>query len=107
MSVPKRCRSRRSTRLALGRVDVVKIDVEGAEFKVLTGGGALLRERRPILLIEANAGALHGQGTSVEALLGLLHGLGYAIHVFSERTGEIEPLADGGALSANIVALPL
>lgn len=93
-------------RLALGRVDIVKIDVEGAELKVLAGARALLTAMRPVLLIEANPGALHGQGTSVGEVLELLRGLDYEIHVFSERTGEVEPLGKGGVLSANIVAFP-
>jgi FkbM family methyltransferase len=93
-------------RLGLGQVDVVKIDVEGAELKVLAGGRSILATARPILLIEANDDALRGQGASTAAVVDLLRALGYRIHVFSDRTGEVEPLAEGGALSANIVALP-
>ena len=92
--------------LATGRVDVMKIDVEGAELKVLNGGRNVLMTSRPILLIEANDAALRGQGASSEALLKLLRELDYDIHVFSETTGKVEPLAQGGALSANIVAYP-
>jgi hypothetical protein len=87
-------------------VDVVKIDVEGAELKVVAGGRSILATARPILLIEANDDALRGQGASTAAVVDLLRALGYRIHVFSDRTGEVEPLAEGGALSANIVALP-
>lgn len=93
-------------RLALGRVDVIKIDVEGAELKVLAGGRKLLATSRPILLIEANDAALRGQAASTQALLELLRTLDYQIHVFSEVTGEVELLAAGGTLSANIVAFP-
>ena len=93
-------------RLALARVDAIKIDVEGAELKVLTGGRGLLAKTRPILLIEANEGALQGQGASTHALLDLLRTLDYEIHVFSEQTGEVERLEEGGMPSANIVALP-
>ena len=92
-------------RLGLGRVDVIKIDVEGAELKVLRGGAVLLRAQHPVLLMEANEGALAGQGASTTAMVELLGELGYEIHVFSERTGRVERHA-GGALSANIVALP-
>jgi FkbM family methyltransferase len=95
-----------AARLPLGQVDVIKIDVEGAELKVLEGGRALLAAKRPVLLIEANDKALGGQGASTAAVLDLLRGLDYGIGVFSERTGEVEPLAPGGALSANIVARP-
>ena len=92
-------------RLALGRVDVVKIDVEGAEMKVLTGGKALLSTSRPILLVEANEEALKRQGTNSRALLDLLQGLDYRIHIFNQH-GLVEPWIEGKPLSANIVALP-
>ena len=94
-------------RLGVGRVDAIKIDVEGAELKVLKGGRHVLTTGRPILLIEANEAALLGQGASTAALLEFLRALDYQIHVFSDRTGEVEPLADGEALSANIVAMPI
>jgi FkbM family methyltransferase len=92
-------------RLSLARVDVMKIDVEGAEVKVLTGGRALLATSRPILLVEANEEALGHQGTSTAALLDLLRALDYQIHIFNER-GLTEPWTEGRPLSANIVAMP-
>jgi FkbM family methyltransferase len=39
-------------RLALGRIDLVKIDVEGAEIDVLEGMKGLLSKQRPTLLVE-------------------------------------------------------
>lgn len=38
-----------------GRVALVKIDVEGAEFAVLQGARRFLREHRPIIVIESSA----------------------------------------------------
>jgi FkbM family methyltransferase len=92
-------------RLALGRVDVMKIDVEGAEVKVLTGGRRLLSTSRPILLVEVNEEALRCQGASADTLLKLLRALDYHIHVFNEH-GLTEPWTEGRPLSANIVAMP-
>jgi len=94
-------------RLAVNRVDVIKIDVEGAELKVLNGARGLLTTMRPVMLIEANDSALRGQGASNAALLELLRTLRYEVRVFSDRTGEVEPFDEDGPLSANIVALPL
>ncbi len=93
------------TRLGVARVDVMKIDVEGAELKLLSGGRRLLATCRPALLIEANNEALKRQGTSTQALVELLVSLGYQIHVFNE-SGMTEPWTPGNPLSENIVALP-
>jgi FkbM family methyltransferase len=93
-------------RLSLGRIDAIKIDVEGAELKVLRGGAETLRTLRPVLLIEANEGALAGQGASAAAVIKLLEELGYVVCVFSEHTGKVERRVPGDVLSANIVAIP-
>jgi FkbM family methyltransferase len=92
-------------RLALGRVDVIKIDVEGAEVKVLGGARGLLSTYRPILLVEANEEALKRQATGTAALLALLLSFGYQIHIFA-ASGMTERWTEGMALSANLVALP-
>lgn len=94
-------------RLALSRVDFAKIDVEGAETSVLEGGGYVLRRFRPLLLLEANEEALKAQGTSRAALVTMLKSeFRYEVLVFSESTGRVEVLRDGGELSSNIVAAP-
>lgn len=92
-------------RLALQHVDVIKIDVEGAEVKVLAGGRNVLAAWRPILLVEANEEALRRQGARTGALLELLQTLDYEIHVFNER-GLTERWAENRPLSANIIAMP-
>lgn len=93
-------------RLSLGKVDVIKIDVEGAEVKVLAGGLALLKASRPILLIEANESALRKQTASVDEMLALLRSLDYEIFAFSDTTGLVDRWIEGTPLSANIVARP-
>jgi len=40
-----------------GRVDLIKIDVEGAEFKVMKGGAATLKRCRPVVIFEFGLGA--------------------------------------------------
>lgn len=39
------------------RIDFIKIDVEGAEFEVLKGAQAILKENRPVVLFEFGKGA--------------------------------------------------
>src|SRR6266404_4023440 len=48
-------------RLGLARVDFVKIDVEGAEARVIAGACNLLTSMRPLMLIEVNDKALRAQ----------------------------------------------
>jgi hypothetical protein len=54
------------------RPDIVKVDVEGAEARVLAGAPRFLREHRGCMLIEAHPVALEHFGDSLPALLGLL-----------------------------------
>lgn len=95
------------TRLALPRVDVIKIDVEGGEANVIAGARAMLAKMRPVLMMEVSDGALQAQGSSEAALLEMLRGkLGYEILVFLPATGLVYRQIDGVPLSANIIAVP-
>jgi FkbM family methyltransferase len=94
-------------RLGLAQVDFVKIDVEGAEARVIAGAAAVLKSMRPILLLEVNDKALRAQGNCADSLIGTLRGeLSYEIFVFSPVTGLLETPHDGDPLSANVVAIP-
>lgn len=57
-----------------GPVDFVKIDVEGYEGQVLAGARRLLREHRPVLLVEIHPGFLAPPAT-VDGLLAELRGV--------------------------------
>lgn len=54
------------------RVDLIKIDVEGAELQVLRGAAATLRRCRPLVLFEHGVGASDHYGTSPEMVYRLL-----------------------------------
>ncbi len=58
--------------------DLVKIDVEGYELAVLRGAQATLGRYRPPLFLELHPQRLRELGGSVEEVVGLLAGLGYA-----------------------------
>lgn len=73
------------------RVDLIKIDAEGADFDILMGGERTLREFKPQLFVEFSERTLAKFGTSPEAMLGFLRGLGYKAWTFT-RTG-LAPLS--------------
>jgi FkbM family methyltransferase len=66
--------------MKLSSVDLVKIDVEGAEHEVLRGMEQLLKRFHPVLVIEVHHQFLPQFGSTAEALLAWLAGLGYEIN---------------------------
>jgi FkbM family methyltransferase len=74
-----------------GRVDILKIDVEGFEEHVLRGGATLLADprRRPrAIFIEVHPYAWKEAGTTSESLLGMLRGHGYSAFGLDGRAIE-------------------
>jgi len=90
----------------LDRIDVMKIDVEGAEASVIAGAREVLARTQPLIVLEISDKALRGQGSDAQQLIVTLRELGYEIGVFSATTGCIELLGEGGDLSLNVVAMP-
>jgi len=62
----------------LDRVDVIKIDVEGAELEVLKGAARTLDEYRPVLIIELVPDQLKSMGASVDQVTQFLAAHGYS-----------------------------
>jgi FkbM family methyltransferase len=52
---------------------VIKIDVEGAEYAVLSGARATLRKHRPLVIVEFARDAAMAYGTTAHDMFGLLH----------------------------------
>ena len=89
----------------LTRLDILKLDVEGAERRVLEGSRKVLSELRPMILFEASDSALKKQGSSLPDVLDFLRSQNYRFYAFDEHTGA--PIAaNGAALSDNIIAIP-
>jgi FkbM family methyltransferase len=63
----------------VSRVDLIKIDVDGQEAKVLRGALETLRRFRPPVLFELTPSVVEAGGDSIEELFGLLLDLGYSI----------------------------
>lgn len=66
-------------------VSLIKIDVQGAELRVIKGALDLIGRDRPALLVEIDPGALAAMGDTVEALITMLDGLGYVGRVWTRR----------------------
>lgn len=62
--------------LTLDRLDVVKIDVEGAEYEVLCGAGQHLQRFHPLLFVDLHA----SMGANVDGVIQNLRGLGYRLY---------------------------
>jgi len=80
-------------RAGLDRLDLVKLDVEGAELPVLDGAAETLRRFRSILVVECNPVALRRfGGTDYGALLRRLRSLFSFVGVIGPA-GDIRPVA--------------
>ncbi|MFN3975386.1 MAG: FkbM family methyltransferase [Dehalococcoidia bacterium] len=96
---------------SLQRVDFIKIDVEGAELKVLQGAQGVLHRFRPTLLVELQDRTLRMQGATAQQVWDFLVDRGYRILRFDQGTGQptpVETYQDFAVRpSVNIVALPM
>jgi len=63
----------------LNRVDLVKLDVEGAELNVLRGMKATLQNQKPAILVEVHSQELKSFGFSPSDLIEFLSEFGYQI----------------------------
>lgn len=64
---------------SINKVDLIKIDVEGFEMKVLLGSQMIIQKFKPSLFIEANDKNLRAQGDSLLLMSDFLKRNGYAI----------------------------
>src|SRR5688572_2873583 len=72
-----------ASHLQLSRLDVVKMDIEGAELSALRGMTRTLARFRPAIVMELNRPALAALGGTVDDVWGLLTGLSYRIHALA------------------------
>lgn len=86
-------------------VDLIKLDVEGAECSALEGAQRTLTTSRPLLLLELSDAALRCQGSSDEKVLALLRAFDYEIYTFDKASGRPVKAHRHSELSHNIVAV--
>lgn len=89
------------------KVHLVKLDVDGFECDVLRGATSMLRDTRPIFIMELSPYVLEERGTSLDELLSYFLPNGYAF--YDERTFKPLPssarelkrmISDGGSINA-------
>jgi FkbM family methyltransferase len=90
----------------IDRLDLIKVDIEGAEKCFLTGAAQTLARLRPIVMIEVNPAALSQFGSTPDEVLRILKGHGYSLYR-PTWTGlrPIRELAKEGQY-VNVVSLP-
>jgi FkbM family methyltransferase len=90
----------------LARLDFIKIDVEGAEMRVLSGAEDVIRRFKPKMMIEINPPSLEDFGTSATELLQKIRDLGYV--VYGLEGARLNPLVDASCIGdyVNAICLP-
>jgi FkbM family methyltransferase len=63
--------------ISLPRVDVIKVDAEGADFSILTGAAETLTRYKPCIYIEVSTECLSRFGATPRDIYDLLRELGY------------------------------
>lgn len=75
-------------KLGVSNVDVIKMDIEGFEFKALQGMVQTLKTHRPVLCIELNEPCLIDLGTSGDDVLAWLKAQNYKTH-YIKYSGDL------------------
>jgi FkbM family methyltransferase len=89
----------------LDRVDLIKMDVEGAEELILRGSEELFRRRRPTVLFEINPTAIANLRLKRDGVWAILAPLGYSFHQF-DASGNLLPVEVCPPGGCNLIALP-
>jgi FkbM family methyltransferase len=76
----------------LSRLDLLKVDVEGAEVGLLQGAEETINRFRPVLMIEINPSTLQRFGKTAADVVILLGGYRYRMS-YASRLGTLKPLS--------------
>jgi FkbM family methyltransferase len=88
------------------RIDMMKLDIEGAEYPALVGASEILRSNdKPTLLVEFEEARQLAFGNSCRKLADLLHDYGYTLFVVGDLGREYVPRRQDPP-SLNVLAIP-
>lgn len=77
-----------------GRIDFIKMDVQGAEAGIIEGAHTLLLRNKDVrLIMEYDTALLRAAGADPQSPLRFLHELGFAFYEIDELHATIEPVA--------------
>jgi FkbM family methyltransferase len=91
---------------ALERLDLLKIDVEGAELEVLRGARETIAATQPWIIVEVNRGTSRNANVRPEDILGLLAEQGYRFYRIDRRQPLTELTAGSLRRFENVLAKP-
>jgi FkbM family methyltransferase len=86
------------------KIDVIKIDVEGAELSALFGAEETIQRTRPFVIFEANRETSRAAGYALEDLLNWFEVRDYTLKRIGPKGEQLEVDSDLGF--SNIVAIP-
>lgn len=88
----------------LQRLDFMKVDTEGHDFKVLLGARESLRRFRPHVIFEYHAPYWQQEGFDFSDAERLFEGLNYSLYVVDE--GHLTPVRFGRPHASDVLAVP-
>jgi FkbM family methyltransferase len=90
------------------KVDLVKIDAEGAELTILNGMQRVIAQNPAIqIVMEFGPSNIARTGKRAEELVGRIHELGFSIRLIDESNGQVSPVTDADLLAVYSVNLLL
>lgn len=91
--------------LALPKVDLIKMDIEGAELFALRGGIKTLEGYKPSIILEIDDSTCRSAGYQPEEIVVFLEELGYKLYLIAEGSEPIPLQSNGLREFQNVLAI--